>query len=839
MSSSPSLERRSWFWAMDKLHQKRPGVPGTVSRLVLPVADTVLYRDNEPWAWIFTSKDGEVLRRHSKRCRTELVVEGVMKRSLEDAAAAGSRLPHAAVIRRGTSTSNDIKASLVTEEDLTAMVGDGGGLTSNLLALQACVHARAGSGTRFRCDANREVDGLVMRFTVQKLCYLGAPTTFDAPHPRSVAGAKLGIGPAFALKSTMKSFNDQLSAHCATLVSHLEAVGRTKVVHLQVGPRACDIHMHIHMHCTHARMPRGTCARARARRRGGAPWPGEHRLTWMIAPLPPQADFVLDAATDSPLLISIPLVHTVPLPKPAPLVSSASLSSLGASESAVAGALLAASSQPTLSPGRSPAASPSKASPVKSPHGAERGAGGALISSITGAAGKASKERASKGGVKQCGNAMNNEPGPRAPKLGFSGTTDVLAKPASAIHDEPLLPQPNRPASGGGLRPPPWLRLHPPIPKGFAHEGPMSMADLKAKKVLVCSGDFCSVAAVAEPDVDEPAPNSRRYQAGNGSAGKAWKPPPDVVSGGGSRVPGFMVPYRSILLARAEHAMPKVKTNDARGAALRASLLEQGRPGRAHPQAAVQPHPHEFYSPVMVCHACYVVYCRLDKARANTGPEDLDETPPVRPPSSALRGMARSATEGALKVEGADEWGHSWVDDARERLSMARKRASSASTLSGGQRRQPLQLATLEYAALNAAEALGSRETKRLVKELMRHRRPATAGEHNLPRAALHDAPSSVVSAALAGGMWESCGMSCGSCSDAGGFAASAEGYDEGGYRLSYEEMREADDAVARSTGAIHQVRRQGARPIQPVASAAWVGASACAREPGWERVLE
>lgn len=232
--SLDDVERRSWFWCMNSLHKPRPGIPVSSARLVMPVADTILYKDNEPCAWLFTSKEtGEVLRRHTRHCRTELAVQAVMRKSLSDAAAAGVRLCHSAVVRKGTDTSPDVKATLYTEEDMLSAAGEGGGLTSNLLALQACVHGRAGSGTRYRADVRREPSGLAPRFTVNKLSYLGAPTGADVPHPRSVAGKALNVGPAFSLKCTMTAFNAQLHQLCADLVSHYEAVGRTRVVRMQ------------------------------------------------------------------------------------------------------------------------------------------------------------------------------------------------------------------------------------------------------------------------------------------------------------------------------------------------------------------------------------------------------------------------------------------------------------------------------------------------------------------------------------------------------------------------------------------------------------------------------
>ena len=100
-----------------------------------------------------------------------------------------------------------------------------------------------------------------IRFSVHKLSYLGAPTEPDAPHPRSVAGAALNVGPAFQIKCTWRELNEDLQARTSQLMSHLSDVGRTKVTKLQ-------------------------------------------------------ADFILSAANGEPILVSMPLVYTMQLPKP-------------------------------------------------------------------------------------------------------------------------------------------------------------------------------------------------------------------------------------------------------------------------------------------------------------------------------------------------------------------------------------------------------------------------------------------------------------------------------------------------------------------------------------------
>ena len=110
--------------------------------------------------------------------------------------------------------------------------------------------------------------------------------------------------------------------------------------------------------------------------------------------------------------------------------------------------------------------------------------------------------------------------------------------------------------------------------------------------------------------------------------------------------PLFMVPHRSVLQARAEHAVARdaAFSGDPHAGLLRAAMLQVAKPGRSHPAGPQLPHPADFYSSIMVCHSCYLVYLRLDAARARTTqPYDLPHSRGSRP-NSAFSASAFSAS---------------------------------------------------------------------------------------------------------------------------------------------------------------------------------------------------
>ena len=259
------VTRRSWFWAFNALSRPKPG--GV--RLPLDIPDTVLFVENEAVGWLFTSKDGFVLRRHTKRLRVDSIVDSLLAAAAQQAAAANARPSHryGVAIRNGGESSADVKALLLTESEVLTKL-QGGGLTGGLLALQTAVASRAGGGTRYRCEATSTKDGIGLRFQVTKLVYLGRPSDTDAPHPRSTEGAALEVGSAFDMKCTMQMLISDLHRLTANIVRHLSEISRSRVVRLQ-------------------------------------------------------ADFILSAARqdEAPMLIAMPLVETIPLPTLAPRTS--------------------------------------------------------------------------------------------------------------------------------------------------------------------------------------------------------------------------------------------------------------------------------------------------------------------------------------------------------------------------------------------------------------------------------------------------------------------------------------------------------------------------------------
>ena len=53
-------ERRSWYWAMNCLQQPKPGVPATVARLKLHVAESILYSEGEAVADLKQAVEGHL-----------------------------------------------------------------------------------------------------------------------------------------------------------------------------------------------------------------------------------------------------------------------------------------------------------------------------------------------------------------------------------------------------------------------------------------------------------------------------------------------------------------------------------------------------------------------------------------------------------------------------------------------------------------------------------------------------------------------------------------------------------------------------------------------------------
>ena len=530
------VERRAWFWAFSQLVKPKPGLGASVSRLKLRIAETVLYESNgEAVLWLFTSKDGDVLRRDRKRLKLDTIVETVQKHARQDALEAGSRpsQTYAACVRKGNESAPEVKALLLTEAELLEQGKEGGGLTGGLMALQVPVHPRGGGGTRYRCEAAVGPDGKSMRYTTTKLAYLGAPTDADAPHPRSSAGASLGVGRAFSIKCTMNSFNDDLAKRTAAIIYHLNEVGRTKVVKLQ-------------------------------------------------------ADFILSAATDEPTLVSLPLVNTTPLPKPPPRFDS-----LGSFASSAA----------------LPAAS-----------------------SVT-----------EGGGILHAPGGMSYSTLPKVPtdpavisRLVRSASLPVVAPDSGLAGKSPLTLSPPHLRNKGGkkdssadahARPAPWLRLHPPIAKGFARQASAQVARVPGRLLQRAGardpkGGRRGVARANEREDD--GPGSRRGSR-SGSARRRRSMDEDAAEP--EEAPGAPPKGSRCISRRTARCWRRAPSAPSRAttapsaspptAARSAWRCCCRKPGRPHPNGPMMPTPAEFYQSVLVRCSCYVVYCRMD-ARAHT-----------------------------------------------------------------------------------------------------------------------------------------------------------------------------------------------------------------------------
>ena len=185
------------------------------------------------------------------------------------------------------------------------------------------------------------------------------------------------------------------------------------------------------------------------------------------------------------------------------------------------------------------------------------------------------------------------------------------------------------------------------------------------------------------------------------------------------------MPYRSIMQARAEHAVAKdtAFANALRMLRSYAAMLQVAKPGRAHPQGPMLPKPEEFYQPICVCYACYVVYSRLDAARRKTV-QVYDEDP--HPPLNAISRAQSASTLRPLptNLSGAPEFAN--VVMFRPNSAMPMRSASMTALLKREtavakfrQTQPPLQLGIShrQLAHLNRDDT-GPKQVKRMLMEL-------------------------------------------------------------------------------------------------------------------------
>ena len=183
-------EQRSWAWLFEHAWQPHPD---TNERLRLHVPDTVIYRDGQPVLWVFTTKEGELKRKGSDKLKTPLVRDQLLQRASECASGSGVDTRYIAVARSGhlKSLASDVTSAVLDAGAVHEMTKQG--MPGSLLSLQQFVPARAGSGSRFRCEATRDPKTTLLRFRCDKLCYLGGLGGRDAPHP-ALGGGGGGAG---------------------------------------------------------------------------------------------------------------------------------------------------------------------------------------------------------------------------------------------------------------------------------------------------------------------------------------------------------------------------------------------------------------------------------------------------------------------------------------------------------------------------------------------------------------------------------------------------------------------------------------------------------------------
>ena len=799
-AGSEQVTRRSWFWAFDAL--SRPKAGGVRLRINIP--DTVLFNENEPVGWLFTSKEGEVLRRHAKRLRLDTICDTLLSYAARDAMYAKSRpsQTYALATRSGSESSADVKAHLLTEAEVLTKLQNGG-LAGGLLALQTAVPSRGGGGARYRCEAATAKDGIGLRFNVTKLAYLGRPMDCDMPHPRSTEGAALEVPSAFDVKCTMQGLIAELNGLTAMIVKHLSEISRSRVVRLQ-------------------------------------------------------ADYILTTARsdEAPILVALPLVCTAALPPPppkpttsaAPATTPSDLPSVPTDPKLIQ-TLISTAPPPEVAHTQQQQQLGKSSSTISVLSSLENTRGDPVLSPSRRFANmEVANERIGLSQITSHRKDMSNEM-IRAIEKGII-TDPTKALPLQTRHESEGKALPNF-----GPRPKPWMRLHQPQPYGFEQGG-----DRQGRKVALCVGDFCQF---VESRTEASPEGHSRYSSPNRSPQKTPNKSPQLspqrsLSGTPHQLspqkslsgtphhaapenalrPGergkaeCTIPYRSLLQARAERAVANSQpvSQEYDGATLREACLAFARPGRSHPLGPQRPSASTFYSEVKVCANCFRIYSRLDAQRAHTESPygstqerrlsrpstaatfsrsimaDLSTSaappaaapPAAAPPAAAapaaaplagapsaaaLAGPAhayrtgsirRAITEqGVLQIgtdAGADEDnepGSEFTASSQRAIRRLPRSHSAGAVRSAPHQRQALNhsVSSVSFmnendyeAKLGAAETynevLGRKNVKRLLAELQRHNGSHARPSSALPKGSLRKSTSSATSIAL-GGAWD------------------------------------------------------------------------------------
>ncbi|KAL3912027.1 MAG: hypothetical protein SGPRY_008478 [Prymnesium sp.] len=223
----PGTEERPWAWAFRQLARRRADVN---THLSARVVETVLFDGGEPSLWIFTSRDGEVLRRNADKLRLELVSERFCG-SGPPTSRSSPYEPYATAVRRGVATGSRLHALILTESESYRMLR-APDEKSSVVAMQAFVQGASRSGSRFRCRVRIEGAARRPSTSVHKRLYTeGAADGFACVHPRS-PGMFSRVSGSVEHKSHMSAFNAALGHITLGLLRHIEAVSQLQVVQL-------------------------------------------------------------------------------------------------------------------------------------------------------------------------------------------------------------------------------------------------------------------------------------------------------------------------------------------------------------------------------------------------------------------------------------------------------------------------------------------------------------------------------------------------------------------------------------------------------------------------------
>mmetsp|Transcript_1091 Transcript_1091/g.2855 ORF Transcript_1091/g.2855 Transcript_1091/m.2855 type:complete len:466 (-) Transcript_1091:37-1434(-) len=234
---APEPETRSHSWQWTYRHLWRAG---TSARCPFRIADTVLFDGGDPRQperWLFTSKDGMVLKHHSSRSSLEHVRAHFTRLGLADP----RNMRGYVAVARLASGCDKPTALVIDQLGLDAIVRDVAGHLI-LVALQAFVHAKGGMAARYRCELVLD-SGRPKVVRVSKLVHMGAQEKGDPflpPTALSEEQAGTTSSAVYVLKSNVHDIvHQRVSRATEVLVRHLERMSRRSVLRY-VADFICD-----------------------------------------------------------------------------------------------------------------------------------------------------------------------------------------------------------------------------------------------------------------------------------------------------------------------------------------------------------------------------------------------------------------------------------------------------------------------------------------------------------------------------------------------------------------------------------------------------------------------